>query len=106
MRWIDREHPKVDPVTCPWLIKKFVDSHAEFIFVAANRVATEAREPGATHFDIEGCELGYQGAANSHTFPPRRATPQYQSHALDEGVWKFTEMNFSGRRIKPSLKEA
>ena len=61
MKWITREHPKVDRVACPWLIKKFIDPHAEFIFVAANRVAKDARQLGAIPFDIEGCELGHHG---------------------------------------------
>ena len=61
MKWITREHPKVDRVACPWLIKKFVDRHAEFIFVPANEVASKAHELGATPFDIEACELGHHG---------------------------------------------
>jgi len=47
--------------SAPWLIKKFVDPEAEFIFVPANEVAARAAEFGATPFDIEGCELGHHG---------------------------------------------
>src|SRR2546425_7327926 len=61
MKWITREKVKVDRVACPWLIKKFVDQHAEFLFVPANEVASRATELGATPFDIEGCELGHHG---------------------------------------------
>ena len=61
MKWITREKVKVDRVACPWLIKKFIDPEAEFIFVPAERVAANARELGATPFDIEGCELGHHG---------------------------------------------
>ena len=61
MRWITRERVKVDRVACPWLIKRFVDPQAEFIFVPANQVEAKARELGATPFDIEGCELGHHG---------------------------------------------
>lgn len=61
MKWITREKVKVDRVACPWLIKKFVDPRAEFIFVPANQVEAKARELGATPFDIEGCELGHHG---------------------------------------------
>jgi hypothetical protein len=61
MRWITREKVKVDRVACPWLIKKFVDPQAEFIFVPANQVEAKARELGATPFDVEGCELGHHG---------------------------------------------
>jgi hypothetical protein len=61
MKWITREKVKVDRVACPWLIQKFIDPQAEFIFVPADQVAAKARELGATPFDIEGCELGHHG---------------------------------------------
>src|SRR6266853_6921675 len=61
MKWITREKVKVDRVACPWLIKKFVDPEAEFLFVPASQVAPRATELGATPFDIEGCELGHHG---------------------------------------------
>lgn len=61
MKWITREHVKVDRVACPWLISRFVDAEPEFIFVPANQVASKAGELGATPFDIDGCELGHHG---------------------------------------------
>lgn len=61
MKWITREKVKVDRVACPWLIRKFVDPEAEFLFVPADRVAVLANELGATPYDIEGCELGHHG---------------------------------------------
>ena len=61
MKWITREKVKVDRVACPWLIRKFIDPHAEFIFVPAAEVPTKAAELEATPFDIEGCELGHHG---------------------------------------------
>ena len=61
MKWITREKVKVDRVACPWLIRKFIDPQAEFIFVPTDQVAAKARELGATPFDIEGCELGHHG---------------------------------------------
>jgi hypothetical protein len=61
MTWITRENVKVDRVACPWLIKKFVDREADFVFVPAADVERRARELGATPFDIEGCELGHHG---------------------------------------------
>ena len=59
MKWITRERVKVDRVACPWLIKKFVDPDAEFLFVPADRVAVEAQHEGAIPFDVEGVELGH-----------------------------------------------
>jgi len=61
MKWITREHVKVDRVACPWLIKKFVDAGAEFYFVPADRVLSEAARLGATPFDIPAVELGHHG---------------------------------------------
>ncbi len=61
MKWITREKVKVDRVACPWLIKRFVDPKAEFIFVPAGEVMAKAAELGATVYDVEGCELGHHG---------------------------------------------
>jgi len=61
VKWITREHVKVDRVACPWLIKKFIDPNAEFHFVAADQVILEAQRLGATPFDVPGVELGHHG---------------------------------------------
>jgi hypothetical protein len=50
---------KVDRVACPWLIKKFVDTGAEFLFVPAEEVLATAQREGATPFDIPDVELGH-----------------------------------------------
>ena len=61
MKWITREHVKVDRVACPWLIKKFVDPQAEFLFVPSGQVKEIAQREGATSYDCEGDELGHHG---------------------------------------------
>lgn len=61
MKWITREHVKVDRVACPWLIKKFVDPDAEFHFVPAAQVVPEANRLDAIPFDMPGVELGHHG---------------------------------------------
>ena len=61
MKWITRERVKVDRVACPWLIKRFVDKDAQFLFVPADQVLEEARRQGATPFDVKGVELGHHG---------------------------------------------
>jgi len=61
MRWITRSHAQVDRIACPWLIKKFVDSEAEFVFVASSIVNEMAEKLDAIPFDIQGAELGHQG---------------------------------------------
>lgn len=61
MKWITREHVKVDRVACPWLIKKFVDAAAEFYFVPAEQVMSEAQRLDAIPFDVPAVELGHHG---------------------------------------------
>src|SRR6201993_5456914 len=61
MKWITREHVKVDRVACPWLIRKFVDENAEFIFAPADQVMAEARRLDAIPYDVRDVELGHHG---------------------------------------------
>ena len=61
MKLITRERVKVDRVACPWLIKKFVDPNAEFIFVPADKVMDEAKRLNATPYDVANVELGHHG---------------------------------------------
>ncbi len=57
MKWITREKAKVDRIACPWLIRRFVDPGAEFLFVPADRVKEVAESEGAIAFDAPGVEL-------------------------------------------------
>jgi len=59
MKWVTREHVKVDRVACPWLIKRFVDPQAEFLFVPADQIANVVEKQGAISFDAPGAELGH-----------------------------------------------
>jgi hypothetical protein len=59
MKWITRSHVHVDRVACPWLILRFVDNEAEFLFVPANQVKKAAAETGAIPFDAPDVELGH-----------------------------------------------
>ena len=59
MKWVTRAGAMVDRIACPWLIKKFVDSQAEFLFVPAAMVKEVAEKEGAISFDAEGVELGH-----------------------------------------------
>jgi hypothetical protein len=61
MRWVTREHAKVDRIACPWLIKNFVDKEAEFLFVPAHKVMDTAKERSAIPFDIPNVDLGHLG---------------------------------------------
>ena len=60
MKWVTRSHVHVDRVACPWLIRRFVDSEAEFIFVPASRIQEVAEQEGAIPFDAPGVELGHR----------------------------------------------
>jgi hypothetical protein len=65
MKWITREHVKVDRVACPWLIKKFVDPAAEFYSVPPEEVIPESKKLDATPFGVPGVELGHHGREGS-----------------------------------------
>ena len=60
-RWVTRERPKIDRIACPWLIARFIDPHAEFVYVPTNRVVAVAKELGGTPYDIEGVEFAHEG---------------------------------------------
>jgi hypothetical protein len=59
MQWITRSHVHVDRVACPWLITRFIDSEAEFLFVPSNQIEKVAKETGAIPYDATGVELGH-----------------------------------------------
>ncbi|WP_153796178.1 chromate resistance protein ChrB domain-containing protein [Foetidibacter luteolus] len=61
MKWITREHPKIDRIACPWLIKKFIDPGAEIIYAPFNEVLLKAEQLSATPFDIPGVEHTHYG---------------------------------------------
>jgi hypothetical protein len=61
VKWITREHAKVDRIACPWPIKNFVDKDAEFLFVQAHKVIQLAKEQNAIPFDVPNAELGHHG---------------------------------------------
>ncbi len=60
MKWITRSHVHVDRVACPWLITRFIDSDAEFLFVPKSKVMEVAAKEGAIPFDTPGAELHHR----------------------------------------------
>ncbi|MGE5264216.1 MAG: chromate resistance protein ChrB domain-containing protein [Acidobacteriota bacterium] len=60
MKWLTRSHVHVDRVACPWLITRFVDNEAEFLFVPKSQIDQAAKETGAIPFDAPGVELGHK----------------------------------------------
>lgn len=66
MKWITRERPKIDRIACPWLIKRFIDPLAEFIYVPKDQVLEESKKLAAIPYDIPGVEYSHYG--NECTF--------------------------------------
>ena len=60
-KWVTREQPKIDRIACPWLIRRFIDPEAEFIYVPAKDVLEVAKETGGTPYDIDGVEFTHEG---------------------------------------------
>ncbi len=60
MKWVTREYVHVDRTACPWLIKKFIDTKAEFIFVPVDRIGEVVEKQGAIPFDAPGVKLGHR----------------------------------------------
>ena len=59
MKWVTRSHVHVDRVACPWLISRFIDNEAEFLFVPKGEIDRVVKETGAIPFDASGVELGH-----------------------------------------------
>jgi hypothetical protein len=60
MRWVTREHPKTDRIACPWLIRKFIDAHAEIVYVGRDDVLPYAEREGGTSFDAPGARFTHR----------------------------------------------
>ncbi len=60
-RWVTRERPKIDRIACPWLVSRFVDRDAEFLYVPSSRVLDAAREHDAVPYDVAGVHFTHDG---------------------------------------------
>ena len=61
MKWITRERPKIDRMACPWLIQRFIDPEAEFLYEPTADVVRMAKETDATPYDVPGVEMTHMG---------------------------------------------
>jgi hypothetical protein len=61
MKWVTRARPKTDRIACPWLIRRFIDPDAEFLYVPADDVLAVAEREGAHSFDAPGAEFTHRG---------------------------------------------
>jgi hypothetical protein len=62
MKWVTRERPKIDRIACPWLIARFIDPQAEFLYVPAGEVLPVAEASGAIPYDVPGVKMSHVGA--------------------------------------------
>ena len=60
-RWITRERPKIDRIACPWLVLRFIDPKAEFLYVPTAKVLEEGKRLGAIAYDIPGAPISHEG---------------------------------------------
>jgi hypothetical protein len=60
-KWVTRERPTIDRIACPWLVSRFIDPDAEFIYVPAATVLETAKNIGATPYDVPNVEFGHHG---------------------------------------------
>ena len=60
-KWVTREHPKIDRIACPWLIRRFIDPNTEFIYVPKDQVVAVAERIGGIPYDIDGVEFTHEG---------------------------------------------
>ena len=61
MKWVTRARPKIDRIACPWLIQRFIDPQAEFLYVPADQVLAVAAQTGAVPYDVPGVEMTHVG---------------------------------------------
>ena len=61
MKWVTRERPKIDRIACPWLVLRFIDAEAEFLYMPADQVLATAQATGATPYDIPGVAMSHVG---------------------------------------------
>ena len=90
MKWITRENVKVDRVACPWLIKRFIDSDAQFEFLPKHTYWSSVRD--GTLFDVPGCERGHHGQDVSFDSILKK-------HLLNDPALRLLAENVWGRRF-------
>lgn len=96
MKWVTRERAKVDRIACPWLIKKFVDPDAEFLFVPREKVLEVAEKENAIPFDYPGVELGHHNGKCSFE-------AIVEKYKIDDPVVKCIAQIVHGADVKEDL---
>ena len=104
MKWITRERVKVDRVACPWLISRFIDRNAEFIFVPGDAVAAEAERLSAVPYDVAGVELGHDGPRCSFDAFLKKYGLEGKDEALDKLALIVRGADTSDRDLTPESR--
>ena len=86
-KWVTREHPKIDRIACPWLIRRFVDPNAEFIYVPKEQVLAVAEQTGGIPYDMDGVEFTHEGERCS--FDTMLRIYDIKDSALDQLATRF-----------------
>lgn len=81
-RWVTRERPKIDRIACPWLVRRFIDPEAEFLYVPSQEVKSTARDKEAVPYDVPGVEFTHEG--ENCSFDAFIARYRLKDPALDE----------------------
>jgi hypothetical protein len=103
MKWITREHAKVDRIACPWLIKKFIDKDAEFLFVPTHKVIEYLKDGNdkAIPFDIPNVEMGHHGDECSFDAIIKKYQLDKKEPALTELAKIVRGADTSNRKLTP-----
>jgi hypothetical protein len=105
MKWVTRSHVHVDRVACPWLISRFVDSEAEFLFVPASRIGEVAAATGAIPFDAPGAELGHHdGKCSFEAIVGKYGLNDRGLHRMAQVVHAADTGNFDGDPVAAGLE--
>ncbi|MCB1802322.1 MAG: chromate resistance protein [Gammaproteobacteria bacterium] len=98
MKWVTRERPKIDRIACPWLVSRFIDPDAEFLYVPAGEVMAQADEQSAIPYDIPDVELSHVGELCKHEQNICRVSRAFCSDAV--AAKPDTE-----RQLRPTLRQ-
>jgi hypothetical protein len=103
MKWITREHARVDRIACPWLIKKYIDKDAEFLFVPAHKVIEYLKDGNdkAIPFDIPNVEMGHHGDECSFDAIIKKYQLDKKEPALTELAKIVRGADTSNRKLTP-----
>jgi hypothetical protein len=101
MKWITREHAKVDKIACPWQIKNFMHNAAEFLFVRADKVIQTAKEVNGAPFDVPNVESGHYGEEYSFDATVRKYALYKKQPAPSELAKIVRSIDTSNQSLTP-----